>query len=113
MPLHIKLVMYSPIIGLAITIILYVHYRTSANSARPLSIFVYFPIVALAGLAGFQASKYAGMWIACTIPDEPGNLCGLFGYFVTGPAGCTLLMILTAYLLIRHARRPMKAEERA
>ena len=113
MPLHIQLIMYSPIIGLAIATFLYVRYRRPARTGKPLSAFVYFPIVAIAGFAGFHGGKFSGILIACVVPEEPGNLCGLFGYFVTGPAACTLVMILTGFFLIRYARRRAQSTEPA
>jgi hypothetical protein len=98
--------MYSPIIGLGIAILVYINYRRSTKSVKPLSLFWYFPVVVLTGVIAYLIGKYAGIWIACSLPEEPGNLCGLYGYLVTGPAACTMAMILAALLTVWHAQHP-------
>jgi len=41
---------------------------------------------ALCALVGGVAGLYGGIWVACVWFDW-GNLCGLFGFFITGPIG--------------------------
>ena len=57
------------------------------------------------GLLAYAVCKYVGIVAACTLPENPGNLCGLTGYFVTGPLGAIVAMVGMAWYLGRPERR--------
>jgi len=52
----------------------------------------------LAGvIVGDLVGAGTGIFFACMVPAEPGNLCGLLGIFITGPIGALIGIVAGFY----------------
>src|SRR5438270_13771061 len=80
----------SVLIALVAAFVLYARYAGRVEPERRVHFLVYlFLILVVGGISGF-AGTIEGVEIAC---PEAGNLCGLFGFFVTGPVAVALAIL--------------------
>jgi hypothetical protein len=86
----------SPFIAIVFAVVLYARHRRliEAEGRVPIVAYVLAAII-FAGIAGFCGMLW-GVRVAC---PEAGNLCGLFGVFVTGPIAALLAVILVGLAL--------------
>jgi hypothetical protein len=106
-PMLMFLGLISPLVALVSAILFYVHHRNHVEPERRVSVVAYIlALIVCAVIAGYFG-LYVGMRLACNTPTS-SNLCGLWGFFVTGP----LLMALAIFLVglavsfVRPAQKP-------
>jgi hypothetical protein len=63
--------------------------------------------IIVSGVIGGYLGLFFGVERACSVP-KPGNLCGLWGFFVTGPIAFSLSVLLIGIVVptIRPAPKP-------
>jgi len=92
----------SVLIALVAAFVLYARYAGRVEPERRVRFLAYFFLILVAGgIAGF-AGTVKGVGIAC---PKAGNLCGLFGFFVTGPIAAALAIFAVALVLTFIPRR--------
>jgi hypothetical protein len=87
-----------PVIAIVCAVILYVRHCRVIEPARRVSPVVYVLGAIIGGVVGGLAGIGFGIKWACAGPDA-GNLCGLVGFFVTGPIAGSVGVVLVALAL--------------
>jgi len=97
----------SPIATLVTAGILYARHRNRVEPERRVPVIGYVLAVIIAGAIGGYFGLFFGVERACSVP-KPGNLCGLWGFFVTGPLAFSLAVLLIGIVVstIRPAPKP-------
>ena len=86
----------SPFIVMIIASVLYVRHRERIEAERRIPALAYlFALIVAAAPAGFFG-MLGGNVLAC---PKAGNLCGLYGVFVTGPLSFSLAIVALAVAL--------------
>lgn len=75
-----------------------VHCRRRPEGNRRLPVPVYVVILLVCAIIAFPFGLFLGIRAACSGPAA-GNLCGLFGFFVTGPFASSLTIFLFSGLI--------------
>ncbi|HXQ51034.1 MAG TPA: hypothetical protein VN802_08075 [Stellaceae bacterium] len=83
----------SPLAAIVSAIVLFVRHRARVEPERHVPVIAFIlAVIVCGGVAG-----YFGIWFgiaeACSGP-KAGNLCGLWGFFVTGPISFALAVVL-------------------
>jgi hypothetical protein len=86
----------SPFIAMIVAFALYVRHRERIEAERRIPALAYlFALIVAAAPAGFFG-MLGGNVLAC---PKAGNLCGLYGVFVTGPLSFSLAIVALAVAL--------------
>ena len=95
-----------PVIAIACAVFFYVRHCRLVEPGRRVSVILYILAAGLCGGVLGVAGIFLGIDWACAGPN-PGNLCGLAGFLVTGPIAGSLGVILVALalLLVRPAQQ--------
>src|SRR4051812_27821506 len=93
-PLLIGIGLLSPVIALVSAIVFYVHHRERVEPERRVPVIAFILTLIVCGIAAGYLGLYLGLELACKGPN-PGNLCGLWAFLVTGP----ILMALGIFLV--------------
>ncbi len=99
--------LFSPFVGVAAAVYYYVKYRDAPEPKRDPSGFLYALSVVSVAILAYLIGCFAGISVACRNPAA-GNLCGLWGVFISGPLLATAAMITFARLWMRNAMRVPK-----
>jgi hypothetical protein len=97
----------SPLVALLSAVLFYNRHRDRVEPERRVGGIAYFLAVIIGGVISAYVGVIFGIQLACSSPTS-SNLCGLWGFFVTGP----LLMALAVFLigwslsLVRPASKP-------
>lgn len=102
-PAIISLSLLSPPAAIVAAIIFYGHHRRHVAPDRCIPAIVYALAIIIIGITAGYFGMIAGIEHACNIP-KAGNLCGLWGVFVTGPLSCALAILLIGIAV--YVRRP-------
>lgn len=97
----------SPIVAIVAAVLLYVRHRNRVEPERRVPVIGYvLAILICAAVAGYAGLVF-GIQQACDAP-KAGNLCGLWGFFVTGPLASALAMLLVGMVVssIRPTPKP-------
>jgi hypothetical protein len=82
------------------------HSRRRPSPARRFPLLLYLLLLLIGGLAGFFTGMIEGAEWACSLP-QAGNLCGLAGVFITGPAaGALAVAAVGSLVLLMPADKP-------
>jgi hypothetical protein len=106
-PLLMFLGLISPLVALLSAVLFYNRHRDRVEPERRVGGISYVLAVIVCGVISGYFGVIFGMQLACSSPSS-SNLCGLWGFFVTGP----LLMALAIFLigwslsLVRPASKP-------
>jgi len=95
----------SPLVGLGTAVVYYLKYRDAPEPKRHPSILLYAISVLGIAVLAFAIGSFAGISVACRSPGA-GNLCGLWGVFISGPLLATAAMMTFARLWAKNAVRP-------
>jgi hypothetical protein len=96
---------FSPLAGIAAAVYYYVKYRDAPEPKRHPSGLLYALGVLGIAILAFLVGCFAGISVACRNPAA-GNLCGLWGFFVSGPLLATAAMMTFARLWAKNVLRP-------
>jgi hypothetical protein len=77
----------SAFIAMIAAFVLYVRHREQIEATRRIPVFAYLFALIVAGVAAGFFGMLGGNALAC---PKAGNLCGLYGVFVTGPLSFSL-----------------------
>jgi hypothetical protein len=105
-PLFMFLGIISPLAALLSAFVFYFRHRDRIEPERRVSGIAYVLAVIVCGvIAGYFGLNF-GISLACNSPTS-SNLCGLWGFFVTGPLTMALAIFLIGWLLslVRPASR--------
>jgi hypothetical protein len=102
-PVLMLLAFASPIAAIAGAIVIYSRHCKRVGPERRVSALGYTIAVAVCGIAGGYFGLFLGIEKACSGPTA-GNLCGLFGFFVTGPI-CFAVAVASAGMMISSIRQ--------
>jgi hypothetical protein len=98
-PLLWALAFLSPIVAIFFAVRLYaIHCRRRPERGRRFPIVAYILILLVCAVVAFPFGAFWGISQACSTPAS-GNLCGLFGFFVTGPFASSLAIFLVGGLI--------------
>jgi hypothetical protein len=106
-PLLMFLGLISPLVALLSAVLFYNRHRDRVEPERRVPGIAYGLAVIICGVISGYFGLIFGIQLACNSPTS-SNLCGLWGFFVTGP----LLMALAIFLigwslsLVRPASKP-------
>lgn len=106
-PLLMFLGLISPLVALLSAVLFYSRHRDRVEPERRVRGIAYVLAVIICGVISGYFGVIFGIQLACNSPTS-SNLCGLWGFFVTGP----LLMALAIFLigwslsLVRPASKP-------
>lgn len=100
----VGLICLSPLFGVFVAAYFFLQYKAAPEPKRHLSLLFYTLSIIAAATGAWFIGTYGGIYAACRLPSDPGNLCGLFGYFVYGPLLVTATMIVYAKVLTTRAR---------
>ena len=89
----------SPVVASACAVVFYaLHCNAIPNPEDRISVLAYgLALLVCAAIAFFFGLQYGTSWACSTLSG--GNLCGLAGFFVTGPAAAALAIFLAAALM--------------
>ena len=93
-PLLMILGLISPLVALLSAVLFYSRHRDRVEPERRVPSIAYGLAVIICGVISGYFGLVFGIQLACNSPTS-SNLCGLLGFFVTGP----LLMSLAIFLL--------------
>jgi hypothetical protein len=94
----------SPVAAIGVACILFARRRRHAPPERRLSWIVFVLAMVGCGAGGGYLGTLLGVALAC---PKGGDLCGLFGVFVTGPLGAASAILLAAMAIaVRRAGPP-------
>jgi len=99
----------SPIAAIVAAIILYARHRNRVEPERRVPAIAYALAVIVSGAIGGYFGFFFGIERACSVP-KPGNLCGLWGFFVTGPIAFSLAVLLIG-IVVSTIRPASKLED--
>jgi hypothetical protein len=95
-PLLWSLAFLSPLVAIFFAVRCYaIHQRRRPERGRRLPVAAYVVVLLVCAIIAFPFGLFLGIDAACTDPRF-GNLCGLFGFFVTGPFASSLAMFLVS-----------------
>jgi hypothetical protein len=95
-PVLWSLAFLSPLAAIFFAVLFYsVHQRRRPERDRRLPVVAYVVILLVCAIIAFPFGLFFGIGAACSGPGA-GNLCGLFGFFVTGPFASSLAMFLVS-----------------
>jgi hypothetical protein len=106
--LSVLLGQISLLVAIATVIVLYNRHLNRIEPERRVSPIAYaLAAIVCGGVAGWFGLGFGIKLEGCSSPGS-GNLCGLWGFLVTGPISCALAMVLVglALSLIRPAPKP-------
>jgi hypothetical protein len=97
----------SPLVALVSTVLFYAHHRARVEPERRVSTVAYVLAVIVCAVIGGCFGLYFGIRLACNSPTS-SNLCGLWGFFVTGPLlmAVAIFLVGLAVSLVRPAPKP-------
>jgi hypothetical protein len=75
-----------------------IHRRRRPGRGRRLPVVTYVVVLLVCAIIAFPFGLFLGIDAACSGPGA-GNLCGLFGFFVTGPFASSLVTFLVSGLI--------------
>ncbi|HXR87581.1 MAG TPA: hypothetical protein VN728_11435 [Stellaceae bacterium] len=75
------------------------HSKRRPNPERRFPVLLYIFVLLIAGVVGFFFGTIKGGEWACSFPTA-GNLCGLAGVFLTGPAAAAFAMAAVGSLIL-------------
>ena len=93
-PVLMFLGLISPLVALLSAVLFYTHHRDRVEPERRVPAIAYVLAVIVCGIIFGYFGLVLGIRLACNSPTS-SNLCGLWGFFVTGP----LLMALAIFLV--------------
>src|SRR5262245_12716009 len=76
------------------------HRRTRPDPGRHLPILGYIALLLIGAVVAFPIGVAVGIGWGCSLPN-PGNLCGLWGFFVVGPFASGVGIFLVGWLISR------------
>jgi tetratricopeptide (TPR) repeat protein len=88
----------SPIVAIILAIIFYVMHCHRVEVERRIPVLLYVPAAIISGGIGGSVGLTVGIHQACSAPKS-SNLCGLWGFFVTGPICFSLAVALVGVAL--------------
>jgi hypothetical protein len=91
----------SPIAAFGVACVLFARNRGVAAPGRRVSGIAFLLALVGCGVAGGYLGMLLGLALAC---PKAGNLCGLFGVFVTGPLGAAAAILLAAMAITAKRR---------
>ena len=103
-PIFMLLGLVSPFVSIAGAVIFYRRHSNRVGPEHRMSVFGYVVAIIVCGAAAGFFGLTLGIAKACNGSDA-GNLCGLWGVFVTGPIFFAAAILL-AGLLISSMRQP-------
>jgi hypothetical protein len=92
-PVLMLLGLISPFAAVLSAILLYARHRDRVEPERRVSAIAYTLAVIVCGIIAGYFGLILGIMLACNSPTS-SNLCGLWGFFVTGPLSCALAIFL-------------------
>jgi len=97
----------SPIVAIVAATILYARHRKRVEPERRVPMIGYVFAIIICGAIWGYFGLFFGVERACSVP-KAGNLCGLWGFFVTGPIAFALAVLLIGIVVstIRPAPKP-------
>jgi hypothetical protein len=106
-PVLMLLGLISLLAAISSTFLFYGHHRDRVERERRVPTVLYVLVVIVFGLIAGFFGLFFGIDLACSSPKS-SNLCGLWGFFVTGPFSCALVIFLVglAVSLVRPAPKP-------
>jgi uncharacterized membrane protein len=106
-PALMLLGLISPIAAIVGALILYGRHRDRVEPEHRVSAMGYVLAVIVCGVTAGFFGLFFGLELACQGP-KAGNLCGLWGFFVTGPISFALAILLVGVVVssIRPAPKP-------
>ena len=106
-PLLMFLGLISPLVALLSAVLFYNRHRDRVEPERRVRGIAYVLAVIIGGVISGYFGVIFGIQLACNSPTS-GNLCGLWGFFVTGPLLMALAIFLTGWSLslVRPASKP-------
>ena len=90
----------SPVAAMAVGLVVFIRHRRRVEPARRMSAAVYILALVVSGAGAGGLGLFAGIGVACTGP-KAGNLCGLWGVFITGPICAAIAMLAVAAAVSR------------
>ena len=87
----------SPCIAIIVAFVLYIRHRERIEAKRRIPILAYLLALIVAGVPAGFFGMLGGNALAC---PKAGNLCGLYGVFVTGPLSFSLAIVALAAALM-------------
>jgi hypothetical protein len=93
-PLLIGIGFISPLIALVSAIVFYGRHRERVEPEHRVPVIAFILALIVCGFGAGFLGLYLGLELACKSPN-PGNLCGLWAFLVTGP----ILMALGIFLV--------------
>ncbi len=107
------LIEISPLAALVCAFIFYMRHRERVEPQDRVPAIAYVLAVIGCGASYWHIGISLGIRLACSFPN-PGTLCGLFGYFVTGPllgASAVFLIGLLVFFIRPVRSRPENIEQ--
>src|SRR5437879_4945461 len=99
-PLLWSLAFLSPVGAIFFAVRFYaLHCRRRPKSERRFPLVAYILVLLVCAIIAFPFGLFFGISLACSTL-EFGNLCGLFGFFVTGPLASALAIFLISGLIM-------------
>jgi len=89
------LALLSPLLAIVVAVFSYVRHRRRIEPERRISALLYVLAAIVCGEIAGVTGIFVGIDKACAGPN-PGNLCGLVGFLVTGPIAGSLGVVLVA-----------------
>jgi hypothetical protein len=105
-PLLMVLGLISPLVAFLSAFVFYFRHRDRVEPERRVPGIAYVLAVIVCGVVAAYFGLFFGISLACNSPTS-GNLCGLWGFFVTGPLAMALAIFLVGWSLslVRPASR--------
>jgi hypothetical protein len=110
-PLLMILGLISPLVALVFAFVFYSRHRDRVEAERCVPGIAYILAVIVCGIIAGYLGLISGINLACSSPTS-GNLCGLWGFFVTGPLTMALAIFLVgcSLSLVRSPERDSKTK---
>ena len=90
----------SPVVAIICATLFYArHRRARPNLERRVPPVAYVLILLVCAVVGYWFALWCGIELAC-VRYPSGNLCGLFGFFATGPLGASLAILFVGGLIL-------------
>lgn len=97
------LALFSPVIAIVLSAAFYTVHRRHHEPAESFPLVAYVLILLAAAVVAFWLGMVQGVAWACSEPAS-GNLCGLFGVFISGPLVASLAVIVLGWALLGFPR---------
>ena len=97
-PLLMFLGLISPLVAFLFAFVFYFRHLDRVEPERRVPRIAYFLAVIVCGVIAGYFGLILGISLACNSPTS-SNLCGLWGFFVTGPLTMTLAIFLVGWSL--------------